>query len=69
MMSARIFNVVDRRCRGFGALLPPLAGEGWGGGDCAFLIRRTHMPPPCPSPASGGGDAEADGAVLPKALA
>ena len=63
MMPGRTFNVVDRRCRGFGALPPPLAG------DCAFLIRRTHMPPPCPSPASGGGDAGADGAVLPKALA
>jgi hypothetical protein len=67
MMPARTFNVVDRRCRGFGALPPPLAGEGWERGDCAF--RRTHMPPPCPSPASGGGDAGADGAVLPKALA
>ena len=69
MMPARTFNVVDRRCRGFGALPPPLAGEGWERGDCAFLIRRTHMPPPCPSPASGGGDAGADGSVLPKALA
>ena len=47
----------------------PACGEGWGGGDCAFLIRRTHMPPPCPSPASGEGDAGADGSVLPKALA
>ncbi len=67
MMPARTFNVLDRRCRGFGALPPP--GEGWGGGDCAFLIRRTRMPPPCPSPASGEGDAGADVSVLPKALA
>ena len=36
MMPARTFNVVDRRCRGFGALPPPLAGEGWERGDCAF---------------------------------
>src|SRR5258706_548659 len=33
---------------------PPLAGEGWGEGDSNALSCR--LPPPCPSPASGGGD-------------
>jgi hypothetical protein len=35
-----------------GLLPPPLAGEGWGGGDKI----SSCVPPPCPSPASGGGD-------------
>src|SRR5262249_45434625 len=33
----------------------PLAGEGWGGGGMHAL--SFCMPPPCPSPACGGGDA------------
>ncbi len=69
MMMTGTFNPVDRRCRAFGALPPPLAGEGWGGGKCAFIIWRAPMPPPCPSPASGGGDAGADRLVLPSVLA
>jgi hypothetical protein len=38
-----------------GLLPPPLAGEGWGGG--ALHGRSLCLPPPYPSPASGGGDA------------
>src|SRR6516165_3633400 len=56
--------VVHRRSRELGALPfhrlgvlpPPLAGEGWGGGE---LAESCCVPPPCPSPASGGGDAVA----------
>src|SRR5712691_7051187 len=39
-----------------GVLPPPLAGEGWGGGG---LHQSSCVPPPCPSPASGRGDAVA----------
>ena len=49
------------RCRGLGALPPPLAGEGWGGG---CMHGSCCGPPPCPSPASGGGDAEPTSAVF-----
>ena len=46
-----------KRCRKLGALPPPQAGEGWGGGRACLSLRV--MPPPCPSPASGRGDAGA----------
>ena len=51
-------------CRECGALPPPLAGEGWGGGMLArfpfMLAIRSSLclPPPCPSPASGEGTLE-----------
>src|SRR5262249_33206128 len=35
--------------------LPPLAGEGWGGGEDVRSLSFC-TPPPYPSPASGGGD-------------
>src|SRR5262249_57604862 len=42
-------------------LLPlPLVGEGWGGGELAQMS-LVAWPPPCPSPASGGGDDVAHG--------
>src|SRR6266511_6448144 len=40
--------------RKLGLLPPPLAGEGWGGGALHGL--SLCLPPPYPSPASGGGD-------------
>src|SRR5437899_1599566 len=42
------------RIQNFHMRLPWLAGEGWGGGMHARMWDCT--PPPCPSPASGGGD-------------
>src|SRR5215471_16707557 len=56
------FSVVHRPCRELGtlpvqrlgALPPPLAGEGWGGGELARVLLRA--PPPSPPPAGGGGD-------------
>src|SRR5262245_23437431 len=47
-----------------GLLPPPLAGEGWGGGGTHAL--SFCMPPPCPSPVNGGGDA---GAAFPRTVA
>ncbi len=35
-------------------LPPPLAGEGWGGGEGKHSIMCVLLP--CPSPASGGGE-------------
>src|SRR5262245_40262244 len=37
----------------------PLVGEGWGGGGTHAL--SFCVPPPCPSPVNGGGDAGVDG--------
>src|SRR5262249_41134751 len=54
----RLAPLPTLHCRKLGALPPPLAGEGWGGGGTHAL--SFCVPPPCPSPASGGGDAGAD---------
>src|SRR5262249_61790699 len=43
-----------QRCGELGPPPPPLGGEGWGGGE---LRESFCVPPPWPSPASGGGDA------------
>ena len=50
------FELVHYPRRRLGLLPPPLAGEGWGGGDQAH---RFCVPAPYPSLASGGGDAVA----------
>src|SRR5262249_58658248 len=39
---------------------PPPAGGGGGGGGWACTHESCCMPPPCPSPVNGGGDAGAD---------
>jgi hypothetical protein len=54
-ITAIITTMIEIACRKLGLLPPPLAGEGWGGS----LSDRVRVPPPCPSPARGGGDAEA----------
>src|SRR6516162_3921829 len=57
------FSVVHRPCRELGtlpvqrlgALPPPLAGEGWGGGELARVLLRVPPPPPPPPRGGGGG--------------
>src|SRR5712691_10220229 len=57
-MTSACLARIDAQTRSqLGALPPPLAGEGWGGG--LSLRGPSCVPPPCPSPASGGGDAVA----------
>src|SRR5215813_208289 len=60
----RLAPLPTLHCRKLGALPPPLAGEGWGGGGAHAL--SFCMPPPCPSPVNGGGDA---GAAFPRTVA
>ncbi len=46
-------------------LPPPLGGRG---GEGASLLKSLCVPPPCPSPASGGGDAGAERSSLSRGL-
>ena len=47
--------MIEIACGKLGLLLPPLAGEGWGGGGSD----RVRVPPPCPSLANAGEDVAA----------
>ena len=53
VMMITTITMTKGACHKLGLLPSPLAGEGWRG-DAS-----DRMPPSCPSPASGGGDAGA----------
>jgi hypothetical protein len=52
-MGITTITMIKAACHKLGLLPPPPAAEGWGGGA------SDRMPPPCPYPASRGGDAGA----------